>query len=205
MQPPRADLVARGPGPRELRIALIPLAVIYFAALLCDPAQKGPLRSLAYFTNATKLFPERDEYALEYRLEGWSCTQKAWLPLDPRPYFPMEADDKESRFQRIAYFYAALAPERVVMNALDDYILAHHAAGADDHFPDPLGGIRLVSVRRPLPDVGDPVERYVYEPLAPIPPQWRKDYFWTKGSVRKKRCGETGSGSDADADSDSGR
>jgi len=194
------ELVARGFGPRAFRIALIPVALIYLQALLWDPAQKGPLRSLAYFANATKLFPERDEYALEYRLEGWSCTQQAWLPLDPRPYFPMEADDKESRFQRIAYFYSQ---ERVVMHALDDYIVAHHA-GADDHFADPLGGIRLVSVRRPLPEVGDPVERYVYEPLAPIPPQWRKDYYWTKASVRKRRCGGAAAGAGADPDTGAG-
>jgi hypothetical protein len=185
VQPPRDEHVARGPGPRELRIALIPLAVIYFGALVCDPAQQGPLRALTYFANCTKLFPEKDDYALEYRLEGWSCSRNAWQALDPRPYFPMEADDKESRFQRIAYFYSR---ERTVMSALDDYIVSHHPAMAD-HFEGELGGIRLVSVRRPLPDVGDPVDRYVYEPLSPIPPQWRKNFYWTKRSVRAKRCG----------------
>jgi hypothetical protein len=184
--PPTRDLVvASGPGPRWLRIALAVIAVIYFIALLKHPPQKSLFKPLAYFTECTKLFPEADEYALEYRLEGWSCSARVWQPLDPRPYFPMEADDKESRFQRIGYFYSG---NRTVMNALDDYIVEHHD-GAADGIDGAIGGIRLFRVRRPLPDLGDPVPRYAYAPLAPVPDDWRKNLYWTKRSNRAKRCG----------------
>lgn len=192
--------VARGPGPRGLRIALVVVALLYFLGLLKHPPQKSLLKPLAYFTECTKLFPEVDEYALEYRLEAWSCSARAWQPLDPRAYFPMEADDKESRFQRIGYFYNS---NRTVMTALDEYIVAHHT-GADDGVTGTIGGIRIYSVHRPLPQLGDDVPRYVYEPIAPVPLDWRypkPDYknkihldysfFHTKRSVREKRCGES--------------
>src|SRR5690348_14374383 len=102
MAPPSGDLVARGPGPAWLRVTLAVLAALYFLALLKHPPQKSLLKPFAYFTESTKLFPDcaggpcAHPFALEYRLEGWSCSARVWQPLDPRPYFPMEADDKES-------------------------------------------------------------------------------------------------------------
>lgn len=185
--PPSRDaaVVVRGPGPRWLRLTLVVLAALYFVALLHHPPPR--FQPFAYFSECTKLFPERDTVALEYRLEAWSCGTRTWEPLDPRPYFPMEADDKESRFQRIAYFYADLAPSRKVMRALSAYIVAHHA-GASDGVTGAIGGIRLYAVRRPIPQMGEPVPRYVYSPLAPVPPEQRKDLYWTPERLRTQRC-----------------
>ena len=185
--PPSRDLVVvRGPGPRWLRLALIVPAALYLIFLLHHPPES--FQPVTFFTQCTKLFPDRDSIALEYRLEAWSCGARAWQPIDPRPYFPMEADDKESRFQRIAYFYADLAPSRTVMRALGAYIVRRHAAGMADGVTGAIGGIRLIAVRRPLPRVGDPVPRYAYDPLGPIPPAWRKNLYWTPRSLRNKRC-----------------
>jgi len=183
-------VVVRGPGPGWLRISFAALAGFYFIVLLVNPRMRGPFRSLWYFAECTRLFADHVETALEYRLEGWSCSARVWQPLDPRPYFPMEADDKESRFQRIAYFYDR---NRKVMHALDTYVYRHHPGSADG-IDGEIGGIRLYRVNRPLPVVGDPIERYVYQPLAPVPAEWRTDLYWTPESKRQKRCsGNAGS------------
>ena len=181
--------IARGPGPRELRIALVVLAGIYFVALkwhtiaIASPAQ--------FFVEATKLFADADTVAIEYRLDAWSCDGHAWVPLDPRPYFPIEADDKESRFQRLGYFYGDHAggeTRRTVMMALDDFINARHDS-VDDGVAGKIGGIRLYKLSRPLPEPGDPVARYVYEPLAAPPDNAKRtELFHTRASNRKSRC-----------------
>jgi hypothetical protein len=188
---PREQEIARGPGPRWFRIALVVLAVAYYIGLRWHPPSTGALRPLAFFTEATALFPEADHVALEYRLEGWSCDAHAWQPLDPRPYFPIEADDKESRFQRIGYFYGDRAggdTRRTVMNALDEFIIARHD-DVDDGVPGRLGGIRVYKLARPLPSPGEDVPRYVFSPLtAPPADAKRTDLFYTRASIRKQRC-----------------
>src|SRR5262249_42884855 len=132
--------VIRGFGPRWLRISLAVVAGIYFLGLLHHGWVPQPAQ---FFVDATKLFPDANPVSMEVRLEAWSCSDKAWKLIDPRPYFPMRSDDKESRFQRLAYFYGVRAskppkglpkdkqPERIAMRALDEFILAHHAAVDD--------------------------------------------------------------------------
>ena len=161
------------------------LAVVYFVALLEHPPQWPGLHAAGFFTESTCLFPHANTFATEYRLEAWSCAAKKWQPLDPRAYFPIEADDKESRFQRLAYFYHR---NRTAMRALDDWIAARHGS-VDDGIDGAIGGIRLYRWSRPIPAVGEAVARVVYDPFAPVPADERKDLFYTKGSERKARCG----------------
>ena len=181
--PHTPPLVARGPGPRWLRLGLAMVAVLYYLALVKRPPPVSGLRALTFFTQATCLFPAASTYAIEFRLEGWSCDDAAWRPLDPAPYFPIEHDSKESRFQRIGYFYQRNRP---VMRALDAWLVARVAAttGAGDR----LGGIRVVKVLHPLPAPGAPVARYAYDPLGPINPEARRDMYWTRSSERRARC-----------------
>ena len=40
-----------------------------------------------------------------------------------------------------------------------------------------IGGIRLVKVVRPLPAVGEAVERYHFDPFAAVPPDQRRDLY----------------------------
>lgn len=176
--------VAAGPGPRWVRRALAGLAVLYYAALLKHPPDTRWLRPAAFFTEATCLFPRASVFALEYRLEVWACGRR-WESIDPRPYFPIEPDDKESRLQRLGYFYER---NRATMLALDAYISARHAAGADDGVTGPIGGIRLFKIVRPFPAAGEPVERYHFDPLAPVPAAQRRDIYYTSGAERKRRC-----------------
>jgi hypothetical protein len=165
--------------------------MLYFVGLVKHPPQKSLLRPIGYFTECTRLFPDANVYAIEYRLDAWSCDAHRWLPLDPRPYFPIEADDKESRFQRLGYFYgerAAGQTRRTVMTALDDYVMAHHDDVADG-VPGALGGIRFYKVARTLPEPGEPVARYAYSPLTPPPTDAKRtDLFYTRASTRKARC-----------------
>ena len=195
----RADPdVATGPGPAWLRWALVGVALIYFWGLARESAHKlfgtdvpehgAWLQPAIFFTQATALFPQADEFAIEARLDAWVCETQSWQPLDPRPYFSIEADDKESRLQRLAFFYPRVAEDRVVMHALDDYIRAKHAAGADDGVHGAIGGIRLYERTQPIPPPGEPPLHYEFDPFSPVPPEQHKDKFYTKASDRKARC-----------------
>ena len=187
--------VAKGFGPRWFRIALAVIAVVYFAALVHHPILSFA-RPVQFFTESTCLFPRADAYAIEYRLAAWSCQDAKWQPIDPAAYFPIETSNKESRFQRLAYFYKNT---RVVMHALDTFVVRHHPH-ASDGLDGPIGGIRLFETLRAIPEPGGDVERYHWEPLAPIPataeangkvppgPAVYRDAFYTPGAARKERC-----------------
>jgi hypothetical protein len=194
--------IAQGIGPRWLRKLFIVLACAYFAGLVKQPPPIPGLHALSFFTEATALFPSASEYSLEYKLEVWSCRLQTWKPADPRPYFPIEADSKESRFQRIGYFYThgTAVQVRSVMNALDQFIVDHHP-DVDDGYPGPIGGIQIVRVRKPIPEPGTEIERYVYRPLEPAgdaheqkplcadkPGDQPCVHYLTKSSERRSRC-----------------
>jgi hypothetical protein len=176
--------VATGPGPRWLRLGLAVVALVYYVGLLHHPQASTWTRPLFFFVDATALFPHADKFAIEWRLEAWVCGRQ-WESIDPRPYFPIRPDDKESRFQRLGYFYER---DRPAMQALDRYISAGHAAGVDDGVTGAIGGIRLFKVVRPIPEVGTPIERYHFDPFAPVPAEQRRDLYYTPASERKRRC-----------------
>lgn len=185
--------IARGPGPRWFRWGLVAVALVYYGALLLHrPTNHKWLRPIAFFTQATSLFPYSNSVVLEYRIEVWACGRD-WEPIDPRPYFPIEPDDKESQLQRVGYFYfnSAKPPsqrERAVGKALDEYVSRRHAAGADDGVTGPIGGIRVMKIRRPFPSPGEPVERYHYDPFAKVPADQIQEKYATPASERKQRC-----------------
>lgn len=184
-----------------LRWALAAAAALYFVGLFAYSTgwktvpTRSAMKPAAFFLESAALLPKADEIAFEYRLEGWSCRRKRWERLDPRPYFPIEADNKESRFQRLAWFFRKSANYTTVMAALDDYIAAHRAD--DDGILGAIGGIRVYEVWRALPPVGDATARYSFHPLAPLEPdEHRKDvrdgdghrFYATPRDDRKKRC-----------------
>jgi hypothetical protein len=188
---PEPPPIARGPGPRWFRWGLVALAVVYYGALLHHPPPVKWLRPAVFFTEATSLFPHSNSVVLEYRIEAWVCGQD-WKPIDPRPYFPIEPDDKESRFQRLGYFYfnskSLSQRERAVGKALDEYVSRRHAAGADDGVTGPIGGIRVMKSVRPFPSPGEPVERYHYDPFATVPADQIREKYATPAVERKQRC-----------------
>ena len=182
--PSTEPTIAVGPGPRWFRLALAGVATLYLAALIKHPPDNDYVRPVGFFTEATCLFPRASSYAIEYRLEVWTCGGHG-EPIDPTPYFPIQPDDKESRLQRVGYFYER---NRATMQALDAYISERHAAGADDGVTGAIGGIRLFKIVHKFPDAGEPVERYHFDPFAPVPKDERRDVYYTPGPERKKRC-----------------
>ena len=188
---PKEEPVATGWGPRGFRLALAVAAAAYYAMLFvasdCGLSERvpGPVR---FFAQAACLFPEALETAIEYRAEVWSCRERKFVPFDPRPDFPIRAEDKESRFQRLGHFYRRIAP---VMEALDAFLVERHNARAEpvDGVDGPIGGMRFLSLRMPIPAPGQPAARYVYDPLGlPPPGSEQKPWFMTAGSTRAKRC-----------------
>ena len=166
------------------------LGFAYFIALVKHPPQSHGLRAISFFTTSTCLFPSADRYAIDFRIDGWSCSDKKWKPLDPRAYFPIQADDKESRFQRFSYFYTMGGGDRMreSMHALEAYIEQFHPE-RDDGLAETIGGIRLSKWTHPLPPPGDDVKKYIYEPLEVPPAKERKDLYYTRESERRAKCG----------------
>jgi len=159
---------------------------VYFVALVRHPPPWPGLRVAGFFTEATCLFPRARTVSSDFHLDAWSCRARRWEPIDPRAYFPIEANDKESRFQRFGYFYQRNKPS---LEALDAWIAARHAV-TQDGLPGAIGGIRLATATRPIPAVGSPIERYVYHPLDKVPAEQRKDIYNTPAAMRRARCPE---------------
>lgn len=181
---PVPPAIARGFGPPPFRIALIAVAAIYLFLLVKHPAKKGWKTVFAHFAECTGLFPNADWVtakdgvsvvpgAKEFRIEGYSCLRKRWEWLDPRPYFPIQADDKESRFARILHYYIEESSKRdpvarPTAHALEDWLIPRHDSGDydADGIDGPIGGIRLSRLIRETGAPGDPVPRYSFDPLA---------------------------------------
>ena len=196
----RNEDVARGPGPPWFRVALVLAALLYYLLLsLIDHARKIVVpRPIAFFTQTTQLFASSDDNVIEYHLEAWSCDRNAWEPMDPRPYFRVHADDKESRFQRVMHFYEEDPGKkghwmRPVMRAMERYLIEHHRDdGADDGVAGPIGGIHVFKTLAAIPEPGDDVPRYQYRPLAKIAERDQSELFHTPDSHREKQCAAGG-------------
>ena len=183
---PIGEVLARRRGPRWLRHLLTVLAGVYLASLFLESAAQRLPRaylpaSLLYFTQATCLFPRAARMAIDYRLEGWDCAALRFREIDVSALFPIRPWDKESRFQRIAHFYRQ---NRSVMHALEHYVLGRQSAGAQPH----IGGVRLSSVRTPLPPLGASVGPWQPAPLDESSADRIKNWYYTPESRRRAFC-----------------
>jgi len=182
---------------RSGRTALKVLGAVYLAGVWLDgvgsnlPAKVLP-RTANYFMQIAALFPKAAVMSIDYRAEGWVCADGEWEELDTRPYFPIDPDDKENRFQRVMHFYRE---HRKTMQALDAYLVDSHNAGKHaDGIPADraIGGIRVESLRIPLPKPGDALERPKRRPLAWYPDEQRAFFYHTRESKLRRRCGARG-------------
>jgi hypothetical protein len=177
------------------RIALTALGGAYLAGVWLDgvgstlPSGVLP-RAANYFLQVAALFPRSATASIDYRAEAWVCNEKKWVELDTRPFFPIDPDDKENRFQRVMHFFRE---DRTTMHALEAYLLERHASGDHDDGVPPgatIGGIRVLSLRIPLPKPGEPVERTRRRPIADYPPSVeRHGFYHTPRSKVAERCG----------------
>jgi hypothetical protein len=140
-------------------------------------------RPIHFFTQVAKLFPRAKDMTIEYRAEGYSCATGKFAEIDLRRHFPIQADDKENRFDRAMFFYH---DTKKVLDALDAFIVHRESALGPDH---KIGGVLLMSLRIPLPDPGAPVERYRRVPLDDLPQSVERKYWYTTPpAMREARC-----------------
>jgi hypothetical protein len=173
----------------RVRAGLIVVAAIYLSTVWLDAVGSTlPLRATPrvwlYFCQIAALFAKAGQVAIDYRAEGWSCESKRWVELDLRPWFRIDADNKENRFHRALQFYRK---ERKVMRALEDYIVqSNNASPSLPH----IGGVRFLSLRVPYPAFGSHVEHGSRKELAAYPAEQRHSWYYTPTSRRKDRCGD---------------
>jgi hypothetical protein len=154
-------------------------------------------RPVTFFMDVAALFPDADDYVLEYRAQAWVCVEQRWAELDVRPYFSIDRENKESRFQRAMLLYQNDKP---VLRALDAYVTSHHGEdGADDGIGPArrVGGVRLIALRIPLPRIGDPVRPFAWRPLAVYPDAQRHVRYQTPQAEIAERCDPARDGSPA--------
>jgi hypothetical protein len=145
-------------------------------------------RAANYFVQVAALFPFAATASIEYRAEAWVCADHDWEEIDTEAYFPLDPDDKENRFQRVMHFYRENEP---TMHALDEYLVEEHRAGRHpDGIPldRAIGGVRMCSLRIPIPKPGDPLERFRRLPLSEYPADERHYFYHSPKSTLARRC-----------------
>jgi hypothetical protein len=134
------------------------------------------------------LFPLAATDSIDYRAEAWVCADHAWEELATEAYFPLDAGNKENRFQRVMHFYRENQP---TMRALDKYFVEVHREGQHaDGIPldRTIGGVRLCSLRIPIARPGDPLEPFRHLPLGEYPADERHYFYHTPRSILARRC-----------------
>jgi len=173
--------IVRGWLPRWAEVVAGALGVFYVAVLISGQTKKDPIGPhlpplVQHFVEAPGLFPHAAIDIIDYRLEVWSCRDQAFHEIDTTPYFPMRPDDKENRFKRLGQFYHS---NPKVLDALDGWLAAH--------VDEPIGGIRLYSLRLPIP-ASRQIERWNPRPLAELPASVKKLWYQTTLPMRNQRC-----------------
>jgi hypothetical protein len=177
--------IAPSPGSSLLRLALAFAGALYIAAVFIEGAGGSRLarvvpRPLLFFSQIAALFPRAATHRIEYRAEGLPCEGPAF-EIDVRPFFPIHADDKESRFDRALRFYRK---DRPTMEALESYVLEAYNARERDR----LGGVVFLSLRVPIPSPGSAFARYERAPLSDFPAEQRNVWYATSRDDVNRRC-----------------
>jgi hypothetical protein len=188
-----------GSGASRFRGFWIAVAALYLGTVWLDgvgstwPAKITP-RPWLYFSQVAALFVNAAPKVIDYRAEGWSCSERKWVEVDVRPYFRIDADNKENRFQRALQFYRK---NRTVMRALEDFIVARHVASGHS-----IGGVRFSSLRLSYPAPGEHVAPFEQRPLSAYSGEQKHDWYWTPRPRRVQRCGSEAAGSSGGGASD---
>jgi hypothetical protein len=176
--------VAPSPGPPWLRLALGVAGALYIAGVFIEGAgghlERIVPRPVLFFCQIAALFPRAATHRIEYRAEGLPCHGPAF-EIDVRPFFPIHADDKESRFDRALHFYRN---DRPTMEALETYVMD----GYNRREQTKIGGVLFLSLRIPIPAPGSALPRYERAPLADFPKEQRKVWYATARDVVNRRC-----------------
>lgn len=191
-----------GAGPSRFRGVWITVAALYLVTVWLDgvgstwPAKLTP-RPWLYFSQVAALFVNAAPKVIDYRAEGWSCSDRRWTEVDVRPHFRIDADNKENRFQRALQFYRK---NRNVMRALEDFIVARQNASGPR-----IGGVRFSSLRLDYPAPGQHVAPFEQRPVSSYSGEQKHDWYWTPKSRRMQRCGSEAGTSPTEKDDESDR
>jgi hypothetical protein len=185
----RTAALAKSPLPSFASSIAVVLAALYLSCVWLDAVGSSavdPLpRPARFFVQVAKLFPSAARQIIEWHAKGYRCAGGRFEELDVRPYFPIHADDKENGFDRAMFFYFQ---NRTVQKALDDYFSQGEARRGSEYR---LGGVMLMSVRLPIAEPGQAVERYRRRPLEELPREAERKYWYvTDPTERERRCAE---------------
>jgi hypothetical protein len=176
--------VKDSPGPPWLRRILVVLGGLYVAAVLCEAVgiQLHLLvyRPVLYFCQIAKLFPGATRYVFEHRAQGTTCNGRE-VEIDVRHFFPIHANDKESRFDRAIFFYRT---DRPTMQALEGYIRREYNKSELEK----VAGVTLTRVEIPIPLPGSAFARFERKPLSDYPESQRQVFYHTPKRVIEERC-----------------
>jgi hypothetical protein len=190
------DGVARAWRGRAAPIVLGVIAAAYVAAVWSEAVKSGTSAKwlpapVAYFTQVARLFPRAAIATLDYHVDGFRCRDQAWTEIDVRPFFPIDADNKENRFYRTLHFFH---DHRQTMRALDDFVTTRYneralETAAQGQGGERIGGIRIHRLTLPFGAPGEGAARYAKKPLGAYADDERKEIYHTPESKREERCG----------------
>src|SRR5689334_15473649 len=99
---PAEEPIAKAFRGRAAPVILGAIAAAYLALVWLEAVRTGVTASrlglpqpLVYFTQVAGLFPRAAKHAVEYRAEALLCGEREWIEIDVRPFFPIDADNKE--------------------------------------------------------------------------------------------------------------
>ncbi len=184
-------------GGKIFRILLIILTAYFLFLMVLGEWKSGLAYHLApnpflFFTQIAGLFPDAKKADIDFRLEGWVCEDGIFKEIDTAPYFPIQAGNKENRFQRAVYFYSH---NKLVMNALEFYVMNHYNGEGKNFDPSkrnqdskPIGGIRILSTITPIPSPEEGVSHYKRKPLTDFPIDQTKKLYETPSRIISNNC-----------------
>jgi hypothetical protein len=140
-------------------------------------AASGLKGVVTYFTQVACLFPHAASAVISYRAEEWSCVDRGWHEIDTRPFFLINADNKENSYERALFFFRE---NRIVMQSLEEYVMRRRGGA--------IGGVRFSSVRLPIPTPGIEMPAYERRPLETYAVEDRKEWYWTPANKRDQAC-----------------
>ena len=190
-KPPLANF-----GSGLFRSAIMFLAGAYLLLILLDALVPKTVYArvpgpILYFAQISALFPYAKTIDTDFRAEVWVCRDGLFREIDTRPFFRIQADNKENRFSRVMYFYRN---SPLVLSGLGRYIAGRANADAksapEDSADGYIGGVRLSVVYDTIPPpTGKPV-RYLRKPLDAYPPDARKVWYEPSAKHLWRACRE---------------
>ncbi len=184
---------------RVFRRLLVVMAAAYLSLVVIGELRPDLLNRrvpgpILFFSQIAGLFTEAKTADVEFRVEARACGEENYREIDTDPLFPMQAGNKENRFQRAVYFYSG---NHKVMARLEKFIIRSFnermisaGDGRGTGLADRIVGIRIVSASTPIPLPGDPVLRYQRLPLAEYPPERVRVLYSSPEKIIARRCGD---------------